>query len=247
MKNNEINEILREEETVLRMPLNLQFFAENTDSDSDAEESDSDAEDTDEDSKDSKDSSNKKTEKTFTQSQVTRMMAREKKQGRSSVYNELGLDEKSAKSEFEEFKKWKESQMSEEEKKRAADEENAQKIKEAEDRALRAEVKAVALQMGIKREFVEDVVLLSMNKINDTTDIESAVSEIKEKYKAFSNDDSEEDKEYDEKQKRGTGSAVKNSKGKKSQKEEIGSFGKKLAANRKTANNEENVHKSKFF
>ena len=243
MKN---NEILREvEETVLRMPLNLQFFAENTDSDSDVEDSESDADESDEDTKDGKDSSNKKTEKTFTQSQVTRMMAREKKQGRSSVYNELGLDEKTAKADFEEFKKWKQSQLSEDEKKRAAEAENAQKIKEAEDRALRAEVKAVALQLGIKRELVDDVVLLSMTKITDTADIEPVLAEIKEKYKVFSNVDSDDENE-DEKQKKGTGSPVKSSKGKKGQKEEIGSLGKRLAANKKT-NSNENAHKSRFF
>lgn len=243
MKN---NEILREEkETVLCMPLNLQFFAEESDSDSDVDDSDSDTDDSDDDSKDGKDNSNKKTEKTFTQSQVTRMMAREKKQGRSSVYNELGLDEKTAKADFEEFKKWKQSQLSEDEKKRAAEAENAQKIKEAEDRALRAEVKAVALQLGFKRELVDDVVLLSMSKITDTTDIESVLVEIKEKYKAFSNDVSDDDEEEDDKQKKGTGNPVK-SKGKKEKKEEIGSLGKRLAANKKT-NNGENAHKSRFF
>lgn len=252
MKNKEIFTSANVEENAgrkLLIPFNLQFFAGESDNNKDEAEDDAADDNTDSSEDDSEDSSkggSGSKERTFTQKEVTRMMTREKKQGRNSVFKDLGLDEKTAKSELEAFRQWKQSQMSEEEKQAKIDAENELKIKEAEDRALRAEVKATAMQMGIKKEFVDDVMVLTMGKIKEGADVETAVSEIKEKYTMFSNDISEDNNEQSNTD---TGSTVRTRKTKKEEGKgkEAGSLGKKLAANRKTTNSSNEEKRSKFF
>lgn len=234
----EINSCVATEERV-KLPLNLQFFAEGGEDGNNDKEDNNTGDGTGEDGKEKED----KPEKTFTQAEVTRMMTREKKQGRSSVYNELGLDEKSAKAEIEAFRKWRESQQTEDEKTAAEKAEAERKVAEAEERALKAEAKATAMKMGIKKEFVDDVIILATSKLSDDTDLETVISEIKTKFPNFT--ESANDGDKDNVGKKGTGSSVKKDKD-KGGKEDTLSLGKRLAANRKSfGTNGEN--KSKFF
>ena len=179
------------------------------------------------------------TDKTFTQEQVTRMMAREKNQGRNAVYRELGIDPKDTKT-VSMFKAFIESHKTDEQKAAEKESENQSKINEAEQRAMVAEAKAEAMMMGIKTQYVDDVVTLALSKMTEDSDLKTIIGEFKTKYPVWFGESSEEDDKEDKNKdkgktgKNGTGSSVKGfDKEKKGEEKGLGS---RLAAQRKTSN-----------
>ena len=176
-----------------------------------------------------------KSEKTFTQDQVNRMMTREKNQGRNAVYKELGIDPKDTKT-VAQFKAFIESQKTEEQK--AAEKESADKAKQAESehRVAVAEAKAEAMMMGVKPQYVEDAVTLVLAKLGEDTDVKTLLGELKTKYPIwFGESDDEDDKGAKGKTgQKGTGSSVKQAEkgGKKGEAEK--GLGARLAAQRKS-------------
>lgn len=181
---------------------------------------------------------NTKKDRTFTQSQVSRIMTREKNQGRAAVYKELGIDPNDTRM-VSMFRAFVESQKTEEQKNAEKDAEAAKKQQEAEHRVMMAEAKAEAMMLGIKSQYVEDAVALAMSKMSDDTDLKTVLNELKDKYKFWTEDEEEEEdrdggKKNDKTGKKGTGSTVKETT-KKNGKEQTGGFGAKLAAQRNAA------------
>lgn len=183
--------------------------------------------------------------RTFTQSQVSRMMTREKNQGRDSVYKELGIDPKDTKA-VNMVKALIASQKSEEQKAAEKQAEENAKAKEAEARVVKAEIKAEAMVLGIKREFVDDMVALVTSKLTEDSDIKTLLGEYKKKYPAWFGDDTEDDEDDGKAGKnnkgkagqRGTGSSIKGDNGgKKGNKagDDNQSMGQRLAARRKAS------------
>lgn len=196
------------------------------------ETEDQEDEDTGADDEKGKDETNK--EKTFTQAQVTRMMSKEKKQGKNSVYKELGIDPKDTKM-IAMFKAFVNSQKSDEDVAAENKAENDAKLAEAERKALTAELKAEAMMMGVKTQYVEDIVTLAMSKMTDEdADAKVIMGEFKKKYPVWFGEGSDED-DSESTGKKGTGSSVsnkdKNNKGGKGK-----SLGARLAAQRKQQN-----------
>lgn len=177
-----------------------------------------------------------KKDRIFTQAQVSRIMTREKNQGRAAAYKDFGIDPNDTRM-VNMFKAFVESQKTEDQKNAEKDAEAARKQQEAEKRAVMAETKAEAMMLGIKSQYVEDAVALAMSKMSDDTDLKTVLNELKEKYK-FWTEDAEEDqddgKKNDKTGKKGTGSTVKETT-KKNGKEQTGGFGAKLAAQRNAA------------
>lgn len=176
-----------------------------------------------------------KSEKTFTQEQVSRMMAREKNQGRNAVYNELGIDPKDTKA-VAQFKAFIESQKTEEQK--AAEAESANKAKQAENerRVAVAEAKAEAMMMGVKSQYVEDAVTLVLARLSEDTDTKTLLGELKAKYPVwFGETEDEDDKGAKGKVgQKGTGSSVKQAEKGSKKGEAERSLGARLAAQRKS-------------
>lgn len=179
-------------------------------------------------------------EKTFTQSQVSRMMAKEKHQGANSVYNELGIDPKDTGT-MKMLKAFIASQKSDEEK--VLEQKNAQAaaLAQAERKALVAEAKAEAMTAGVQTQFVDDVITLALAKIdNSSEDVElkTILGELKTKYPAWFGQFTDQGDGKDKKDKKkdvgqkGTGSSVKtsNASNKKDGDENLGA---RLAANRR--------------
>ena len=177
-----------------------------------------------------------KSGKTFTQDQVTRMMTREKNQGRNAVYKELGIDPKDSKT-VAMFKAFVESQKTDEQKASEKEAENQSKMNEAEKRAQVAEAKAEAMMLGVKSQYVEDVVTLALAKMTDDSDLKTIIGEFKTKYPVWFGESSEEDDKNNNKSgktgQKGTGSSVKNSDKEKKGEDNKG-LGARLAAQRKT-------------
>lgn len=176
-----------------------------------------------------------KSEKMFTQAQVNRMMAREKAQGRASVYNELGIKTGDKKT-VQMFKSFLESQKTDEEKAAEKERESQNRLDELTRRTVVAEAKAAAMMAGVKSQYVEDAVTLALAKIegNEDGDVTTVLNEFKTKYPIWFGEKQEESKENKNKSvgQRGTGSSVKSiSENKKSN--SLG-LGARLAAQRKT-------------
>lgn len=188
------------------------------------------------DDKSGKEDKDSKSGKTFTQDQVNRMMTREKNQGRNAVYKELGIDPKDSKT-INMFKAFIESQKTDEQKASEKEAENQSKVTEAEKRAQAAEAKAEAMMLGVKSQYVEDIVTLALAKMTEDSDLKTIIGEFKTKYPVWFGESSEEDEKNNKDKgktgQKGTGSSVKTSKEDKG-KEEKG-LGARLAAQRKTS------------
>lgn len=184
----------------------------------------------------------KSTGKTFTQDQVTRMMTKEKNQGRAAALKELGIDPKDTKM-VTMVKAMLDSQKTDDEKAAEKRSEEAIKIAEANQRALIAEAKAETMQLGVKTQFVEDAVTLVLAKMTEDADLKTLIGELKTKYPIWFGNDEEDDRQADKKGKtgqKGTGSSVKSDKDKKGGEEK--GLGARLAAQRKA-----NTAKSSYW
>lgn len=131
--------------------------------------------------------------KTFTQSEVSNMMAKEKNEGKRSVLKSLGFkSEEEAKQAIEKYNKYLEDQKTEAEKqKEALDKANSEKS-EAEKRAIAAENKVACYNSGIVSEYIDDVLAIASTKVSDEKDLATVLKEMKEdkKYESFFEKDS---------------------------------------------------------
>lgn len=176
-----------------------------------------------------------KSGKTFTQEQVNKMMTREKNQGRNAALRELGIDPKDSKM-VAMVKAFIDSQKTDEQKAAEKDAENQTKMKEAEQRAQVAEAKAEAMMLGVKTQYVEDVVILALAKMTEDSDLKTIIGEFKTKYPVWFGESEDDDKGGKDKGKgktgqKGTGSSIKASKEDKGKEEK--SLGARLAAQRR--------------
>ena len=180
-------------------------------------------------------------EKTFTQKQVSSMMAKEKRQGRDAAFKEMGIDPNDTKM-VNMFKAFIQSQKTDEQKANEEAAAQAAKIAEAEQRAMVAEAKAEAMQLGVLPQYADDAVTLSLSKMSDGTDLKSIIGELKTKYPVWfdaSNAGADGNNATGQK---GTGASVNNSSD-NGGKENKG-MGARLAAQRKTVNG---VNKKSFW
>lgn len=173
-------------------------------------------------------------EKTFTQEDVNRMMTREKKQGRNSAYNELGIDPNDTKTiEFVKAIVGAQNGQAQEagDTGNVAEQQNEQ-LAEAEHRAAVAEAKAEAMVLGVKPQFVDDVVTLATVRIaeQEGAEFKTIIGELKQKYPVwFGNADDDDSHNAGQK---GTGSSINSDSGSNGSNKEDG-LGKRLAAQRK--------------
>lgn len=220
------------------LPMNLQFFAEkggngdddDNDDNSDTDDNSDDNSDADDDSGDNNDDNNKsgKGGKTFSQDEVTKMMSKEKRQGRDAALRELGIDPKD-KEAVESIKAYIDSKKTDDEKAAEKDIE----VREANRRAQIAEAKAEAMTMGVKPQFVDDLITLVLSKKSDDSelDLKTVIGEFKTKYPVWFGKSEDESDDENKTGKKGTGSTFKG-KDKKGKGKDEG-LGARLAAQRK--------------
>lgn len=171
--------------------------------------------------------------KTFSQDDVTRMMTREKQQGRNAVFNELGIDPNDTKT-IEMVKAIMAAQKQDEEPPVAP----SADLIEAQHRADVAEAKAEAMMLGAQPKFVDDIVTLATAKLQDSdeTDFKTVVSQIKEKYPVWFGEGESDDDSKNSVGSRGTGSSIGSNAGAK---KDAGagelSLGQRLAASKKSS------------
>lgn len=180
-------------------------------------------------------------DKTFTQSQVTRMMTREKNQGRNAAFKELGIDPNDAKT-VGMIKAFIASQKTDEQKAAEQQAESAAATAAANQRAMIAEAKAEAMMQGVKPQYVDDIVTLATAKMTDDADLKTIIGEFKTKYPVWfgeSSDDDDQNKNGGKKGgtgstgQRGTGTSVKDAGKNKPGNDSNQGLGARLAAQRK--------------
>ena len=127
-------------------------------------------------------------EKTFTQTEVSNMMTKEKNEGKRSVLKALGFkSEDEAKKALEKYNKYLEDQKTEADKqKEALDKANDEKA-EALKRAQAAENKVACYNSGIVTEYIDDVLAIASTKVSEEKDLVAVLKEMKEdkKYESF--------------------------------------------------------------
>lgn len=164
---------------------NLQLFA---DGDSNDDSTGNNSGNNDDNGNVDHDTKDKHGEKTFTQSEVSNMMAKEKNEGKRSILKSLGFkSEDEAKEALDKYNKYLEDQKSEVDKqKEALDKANSEKS-EAEKRAIAAENKVACYNSGINPEYIDDVLAIASNKVSDEKDLATVLKEMKEdkKYESF--------------------------------------------------------------
>nr|DAI54365.1 MAG TPA: Major capsid protein [Caudoviricetes sp.] len=205
--------------------------AQNDPNSDDNDNADQDKESDQDDSDDSE-----KGEKTFTQSEVNKMMSREKKQGRFALLKELGFKNvDDAKNFYAKYKSQEDASKTDEQKQNEVNLQNT----ELQNKLATAQAQVAAMKFGAKSEFVDDVITLALAKLDDENDdLNEIFGEIKTKhsYMFISKDEDEKGNAG----KKGTGGSPsgKNSSG--SEKEN--SLGARLAAAKKN-----NTIKSHYF
>ena len=125
--------------------------------------------------------------KTFTQEEVNRMLANEKRQGRQAALKALGLDPNDKDADK------KQKAMLDGKKTHAERDSEALKTAQtaqadAEAKATAAEHKLAALTSGCKKEFLDEVIALASAKVNESTDFDAALKAVKEKCSTFFED-----------------------------------------------------------
>lgn len=216
------------------IPLNLQFFAEdNNDEGNNGSQNDNQNEGGNNEGNQDQNSG----EKMFSQSQVNAMMTKEKKEGKKSVLNALGFNsEDEAKNAFNLLKALTDSQKSAEELAKESQKESDKKLKEANDKALKAENKLSCLMAGVDKDSIDDVLAIALNKTTDDKNLDSVLEDMKkeDRYKTFFNSSSNSS---------GTGNPPGHSGGSNALGDDYG----KILANRNSDNNSGSKNNFSYF
>lgn len=126
--------------------------------------------------------------KTFTQEQVSGMMAKEKNEGKRSILKSLGFkSEEDAKEAIKKYNEYLETQKTEAEKQQEALNKANSEKDDALNRAKVAENKIACFNAGINTDCIDDVLAIASTKVTDEKDLDAVLKEMKEdkKYESF--------------------------------------------------------------
>lgn len=130
-----------------------------------------------------KDEGGSKDEPKFTQEQVNGIVASEKKKNLAAAYKDLGFeDAESAKAFIEKYKQKEEDEKDDLQKEKEA-REKAEKEKASKDNEVALlQNKLTAIQKGCDPNSADDIVTLAMKRVNDDTNFEAALEEVKKQF-----------------------------------------------------------------
>ena len=167
-----------------------------------------------------------KNQKTFTQEDLNRIAAQEKRQGASSILKALGFESEEKAKEYLEAKR-KEDDEKKDDLQKAKDAEAAANTAKAaaEAKAALLEKRFKVVSMGVSADKADDIVTLATAKAVDGKTFEDAVEDLKKTYPELFKGKQEE--------RRGTGSGGNPPRGKNTGDDD--SIGKRLAEKRKTS------------
>ena len=134
---------------------------------------------------------NKPSGKTYSQDDINRMLANEKRTARQALFRELGLeyDDKSYKTSLENAKKTLDAGKTQAQLDAEARKQAESGLAEEQKKTAALEAKFAALSAGVKPEFLDDIISLALPKVDDKTDLEAVLKTLKEKYPGSFTDD----------------------------------------------------------
>lgn len=121
---------------------------------------------------------------TLTQDELSKMMTKEKKEGRAAILRELGIntdDAKTNKDVMEKFRTWQESQKTELEKAQ----EQLKRMGETEKKNAYLELKISALTAGANPATLDDLITLALAKVTEENTIDKVLETLKTTYPMF--------------------------------------------------------------
>lgn len=122
-------------------------------------------------------------EKTFTQEDLNRIAAQEKRQGVASVLKALGFEkEDDAKAFVEKYREVEDNKKDDLTKVQEQLETEKKAKEEAERKADLIEKKLKVASLGVAADKIEDVVTLALAKVTDSKDFETALEDLKTSY-----------------------------------------------------------------
>lgn len=177
-----------------------------------------------------------KSQKTFTQEDLNRIAAQEKRQGANSILKALGFESEEKAKEYLEAKR-KEDDEKKDDLQKAKDAEAAANTAKAaaEAKAALLEKRFKVVSMGVAADKADDIVTLATTKAVDGKTFEDAVEDLKKTYPELFKGKQEE--------RGGTGSGGNPPRGKNTGDED--SIGKRLAEQRKTSKSQN--QKNSYF
>lgn len=229
---------MKSKEVKLMFPLDLQYFADGDGNNDDSNNGNGNPNGGNEDQNSGNGNSG---ERTFTQSEVSNMMTKEKNEGKKSILKILGFkNEEEAKSAIESYNKYMESQKTEAEKAKDELEKISGSVAEQTKRAEDAENKLLCFMNGVNKDSIDDVLALASLKVSDTKSLDKVLEEMKKdaKYASFFENSNGGNNG-------GTGSQPGHNSAGGNGNNSKGSYGKSLAERNKVTNNAE--VKSNFF
>lgn len=168
------------------LPLRLQLFAnEEPGNEGNNENANNDGFENDTNENDEND---RDEEKKFTQKDLNKLLAKEKRDGKKSVLKSLGFNtEEEAKSAFDLLKALTDSQKSEEEKLKEDKEKTNKALADEKRRADEAESKLSCLTNGVGKDYIDDVLAIAKNKVDDDNSLDDVIKSMKKdkKYSVF--------------------------------------------------------------
>lgn len=129
---------------------------------------------------------NAEPEKTFTQTEVNAMMAKEKKSGKSAAFKALGFaNEEDAKNKLAAYDDYMRKQKTDSE--NLADDLAKEKATNAEltNQVLDANVKIALMSKGANPAYIDELMVLAKSKISDDNSIDVVIEELKKKTPVF--------------------------------------------------------------
>lgn len=225
-----------EKERKFPLKLNLQMFASG--------EGENNADDGD----DGEDEEKEEKKLEYTQKELNALLKKNKMKSRNALLKQLGFDGENA---FEELqnalagsKKKTEQDTEEVETLRNNFSESEKKVSKLAARNQVLEAQMVAIKAGVKPEAVDDVTSIAMAKVDDDTDFEDVINDMKKNslYASFFTvNDTDVDDEDEGLKKRGTGNPA----GNKKQKGKNQTYAERMMEQRKSKN--ENTKRESFF
>ena len=177
------------------------------------------------------DGNNGGSEKTFTQEDLNRIAAKEKRDGIASILKTLGFEkEEDAKKFVETYRKAEEDKKDDLEKSKEATAKEKKLKEEAEAKANELEKKLKVVSQGVSSDKADDIIVLANAKEIDGKSFDDALEEVKKAYPSL----------FEGEQAGGTGH--NGNPPRKGGKENNSSIGKRLAEQRKTGTQSKNSY-----
>lgn len=125
-------------------------------------------------------------QKTFTQEQVSKMMAKEKREGKNAILKQLGFDDvKTAETAIKQYQEYLDAQKTDLQRAEEKMQQYNNTLVETQKRAELAETKIIALSKGINPQYLEDAIVIAQTRATEEKTVDMILDEMKDTHSIF--------------------------------------------------------------